>query len=80
MLMNGRYATITRPGEIAANIPGHAPRCSIQTRHPLVGCLRGRSCLRPGRSPSSGAAATAKSLIRQTTPNGGDVRAFAFLG
>ena len=68
MLMNGRYATITRPGEIAANIPGDAPRCSIQTRHPLVGCLRGRSCLRPRRSPSSGAAATAKSPIRQTTP------------
>jgi hypothetical protein len=73
MLMNGRYATITRPGKIAANIPGDAPRCSIQTRHPLVGCLRGRSCLRPRRSPSSGAAATAKSPIRQTTPTIGRI-------
>lgn len=43
--MNGRYATITRPGEIAANIPGDAPRCSIQrgTRSSAV-CADAAAC------------------------------------
>ena len=65
--MNGRYATITRPGEIAANIPGDAPRCSIQrgTRSSAV-CADAAACRGRDAADSLAIARAVSAALSQT--------------